>query len=279
MFFRLLGYRKRQSGFSLPELMITLALMALGALMGFSMVMKKDDADQRARIMSDYINHLTSACQIVRSKYGTGPLKATYYDDTSTDCPGSSPCNCVRYKFTDDNATSVVTTDLCELNPDNDKNNPDHPQIPYTYVENDDYRGFEVFLPDWESGVSQFGWLLRYPGNMAISLRADEPAIDPDDEIPDNNNHSGAPSFKHDDIMKTVDDREWLLVDMDGFSNGPDSIAATGDRVLLHVNNETCKVLTAKQKCDQVEATNAGDCDGTGETQFGQSFYDVFMGY
>lgn len=283
MLFKHYRLSRRQAGFTIPELLITLALMALGSIMGFSILLKKDDQEQRSRIVSDYIQHITSACQIVKSKYGTGPLKATYFDDSSTDCAGV-PCNCLRYKYTDDAATIISpSTDLCDLDPDLDKNSPNHSLIPLTYTSSDDWRGMDQFLPDFESGtVASTGpSLLIYPGELYLYTRPDEATIaDTSNQIPNHNNHTPAPAsnFKHDDIMKTVDDREWLLIDMNG-TDAPNSIAAGGDRVLIHVNNETCKVMTAKQKCDEVEATTAGYCDGAGETAFGQSFYDVFMNY
>ncbi|MEB3245502.1 MAG: prepilin-type N-terminal cleavage/methylation domain-containing protein [Vampirovibrionales bacterium] len=64
-------------------------------------------------------------------------------------------------------------------------------------------------------------------------------------------------------VLTGTDNREWLLLDVDG-TQGSNSLTSSGDRVLIHVDNDTGQVQTAWQ-------VDSGS--------FSQSFYDVYKGY
>lgn len=248
-----------KSGFSLAELLIGLVIIAVMAALTIPMLTRNaNDAGQIARQVDDLIQHMERACNNVRLQYGAGPMNARTV--------AASPSGSHNYDFV--YITTVVSPDdpdgydatttyasKCSL----------HSTIPNTYLCNTKYRGMALFLPTWES-VAQYTTgpeQLKYADNRILYLRPDETTVtDTSNDIPNNS----VDAFEYDDIMATTDDRQWLLLDMTG-TNGSNNIAT--DRVLLHVNDDTCKVLTARQKCHEVGA----DCT---LTSYPQSFYDSY---
>lgn len=292
------------SGFSLVELLITVGILGLISVMGLAVLLDSPDDDkQRVRAAGDFIHHLNAACNIVKARYGTGPLHAkirnedyhTSYTDTDPE---------FVYKFTshtyadaqpnvEDPANDTFAVDDDDPNTANNPNISDF--IPKTWIPNDAYRGMALFLPDWESTVTHETGpdRLEYPGKVVLYLKPDEAGVaDPNNQIPNDGvdgtwASNDTVGFLHDDLMYYdqsgdhvadsndigYDDREFLLLDMDG-PDGPNNIentsaTALSDRILLHVNDQSCEVLTAYQLCARIGCTQA----------YKGSFYDYHKGY
>jgi len=249
---------------TLAELLIGLVIIAVMAALTIPILTRQaNDPGQVSRQVDDLIQHLERACNNVRLQYGAGPMNARTV--------AASPLNNHNYDYVyvstvtsaddpdgwDAAASYVGTTsnDKCDL----------HGTIPNTYICNEKYRGMGIFLPTWESNVKSDSApeRLTYADNRVLYLRPDEATVtDTSNEIPNDT----ADTFDHDDIMATTDDRQWLLLDTNG-TNGTNRI--TTDRVLLFVDDDTCKVTTARQKCHEV----GGSCT---LTSYPQSFYDSY---
>lgn len=262
------------------ELLITLGLLALLAVLSINMLAQSPSSANRwGRVANDMVTHLEMACNTVRLSQGTGPFRATKIVATP---PVDPSMHQYEYAYTEAGSTedpdgyqSAAYTSKCPLHTDTATSDG----IANTYVCNTLYRGMSIFLPTWESNVKKLTGpeRLEYPNDIVLYLRPDEATVaDPNSEIPNAGADNTPASFAHDDIMDTVDDREWLLLDMNG-TDGPNSIAAGGDRVLLHVDDSSCKILTARQKCKLVNS--AGTCNDGAVTTYPQSFYDQNRNY
>jgi len=69
-------------GFSLAELLITMALTALILVLSLKMVsgLQTRDASQYKRMAGDFVHHLGAACEVVKYRYGAGPVNAQTVD-------------------------------------------------------------------------------------------------------------------------------------------------------------------------------------------------------
>lgn len=150
------------------------------------------------------------------------------------------------------------------------------------------------------SGTSTPGQLL-YPSNLLLYLDPEDTNIpDTGNQLPihqasaltpDNPVTAASPQT----IMAGTDDREWLLLDVNG-TGGQNDLGISGDRVLLMVDDSTGRVLTAWQKCWMLtnpippdDATYHGIPYGSGTTcvmsgtaptrTYYKSFFDVFKNY
>ncbi len=248
-------------GVTLVEILIAITLFGVIAAFGISKVigMNPNDDDQLGRKAHDFFKHLSAACNITRSKYGSGPFNAKYYDTTDS-----------RYEY-------VYTDDQSELPSDNtDCGSNCHVTLPETNTTKNAYRGWKLFLPNWESAASYNDTVagqerMVYPDNTLLYFYGDR-AVDPEGEITDH----VTSGFQHDDIMTNgttgqayIDDRLWMKLIFYDIKTAPnaDSIAVNGDSVLFMVEDDTCIVKTAKQKCDELSCDEA----------FGQSFYDKWV--
>ena len=78
-----------------------------------------------------------------------------------------------------------------------------------------------------------------------------------------------------------ADDRQFVLLDMNGTAS-PNSIGANGDRVLLYVADNSCRIRTAYQACrseladKQGTTSTADDLPCNQQAAYVQSFYDVY---
>ncbi len=251
---------KRLKGFTLAELLIGLVIIGVMTALTIPLLshFSSGTSGRVARQVDDLIEHLERACNNARLQYGAGPLNARTV--------AASPTGSHNYDYV--YITSVVSPD----DPDGYTNASSyaskcstHSTIPNTYTCNTKYRGMALFLPTWESNIQYTTGpeKLLYSDSRILYLRPDESTVtDTGNEIPDNS----ADAFEYDDIMTTTDDRQWLLLDVNG-TNGSNRI--TSDRVLLYVNDDTCKVSTARQKCHEVGAS----CT---LTSYPQSFYDTY---
>ena len=267
--------RTGSNGFTLVESLIALALTAVIAVLSINMIVGRsaNTQDTYSHETSDFIQHLTAACQKSRLEYGAGPLAAKTIGSGS--CSAAHPdCNLWAYPQT------PGTNNLA-----------DTPQYSYTGTNDNNLRGIGWLLKNWDSTVTydSTNQALSYPGGMILYLQPDLPVgtgpnVDPNGEIPDDasgiNGTATNPETATlvpgtlDDIMYNStnsvakDDRQFLLLDLNG-TPAPNSIASSGDRVLLYVEDKTCRVRTAYQACR----------DGTMATcnqAYTQSFYDVY---
>lgn len=145
--------------------------------------------------------------------------------------------------------------------------------------------GIESVLVDWEtlafysSSAPQY---LSYPNKIRVYLDPENTNIpDPQSQLPIH--QAGSPAT----IMAGTDNKEWLLVDMDGASgtNRMDSTDPKADRVLLIVDDATGRILTAWQKCIELGGATNGPmttCTMSSPAPsrvYYKSFYDVYKGY
>ncbi|MGE0201024.1 MAG: type II secretion system protein J [Candidatus Melainabacteria bacterium] len=198
------------AGFTLAELLITMALSALILVLSLKMVsgLQARDTKQYKRMAGDFVHHLAAACEVVKYRYGAGPIAAQTVDGSG-------------------NPTAAFAD------------------------------GWTTFLPGWESTtptLTTAPTVLNYPQDMLLYLKPYEATVpDPSNQIPN------TPTA----IMSGVTDGTWVLLDMNG-TDTPNSIAATGDRVLLNIDDTTCQVKTAAKLCTERSCTEA----------YGNSFYD-----
>lgn len=262
------GFIRSYKGFTLAEALITLGIAAIVAVLGiYTITNQPNQSNQYGRTTDDLINHLEMACESVKMAYGTGPLYAKKVSAVSG--PGNHNFD---FAYTETPTTedadgwqSAAYTSRCTL----------HPEIADTYTCHALYRGMSIFLPEWESSVKTGTAPVRleYPSNVIVYTRPDEATVtDTLNQIPNEGSDNTPVGFAHDDIMDYTDDREWLLLDMNG-TKSPNSITAGGDRVLVNVNDKNCRILTARQKCKEVNP--GSNCTEA----YAQSFYDVYKNY
>ncbi len=252
---------KKYKGVTLVEILIAITLFGVIAAFGISKVigLNPNDDGQLGRKTHDFFKHLSAACNITKAKYGSGPFRAQFYD-------------------TGDNRFEYVYTDNQGELPDEDINcgSNCHVTLPETNVTNNGYRGWINFLPNWESAATFDDSVpnhahMAYPDGMRLYFKA-ERAFDALAEI----TYNSTSGSHHDDIMTYVtvgqaliDDRLFMKLTFTGLKASPNqnSIGVNGDSVLFMVEDDTCIVKTAKQKCDELSCDEA----------FGQSFYDKWV--
>ena len=261
--------KRYAAGFSLIEALIALAITATVATLAIGVLINQNPKSQQSygRSASDFIGHLGTVCKKSHAEYGRGPLAATTIDTAS--CPGA---NCNVYAFPKAIANRVVGTHDSNL------------------------RGFSWLIKDWESTVTYNSGdeSLSYPEGIRLYLQPDmsnaasNPDVDPNTQIPDDASGIAGTGYNPEnallipgtlnDIMYNTtpnpdvasDDRQFVILDMNGTS-GPNSIVSTGDRVLLYVEDKTCRIRTAYQACRDQGMTLC-----TQSATYGQSFYDVY---
>ncbi|MBX2860235.1 MAG: hypothetical protein KTR14_03305 [Vampirovibrio sp.] len=122
--------------------------------------------------------------------------------------------------------------------------------------------GIEDFLIDWESTVTYDAGppeLLDYPEKFILYLDPEGLADDQYTNIPD-------------PVMAGTDNKEWVLLDVNG-TLSPNSLSSNGDRVLIYIDDDTGRILTAKQMCLEQDP----DCTENYDAM--DTFYDQYKGY
>lgn len=270
--------RDFKQAFSLAEILITITLVGVLTVLSINMLVQTPSSPSKwGRVAYDLVTHLESACNSVKLSYGTGPLNARKISTTLT---GSHQYEYVYVNASGstedpDGYVSPTYTAKCALHTDTATADG----IQDTYICNNTARGMSEFLPSWEGTAKGFSSPSRmeYPNGIVLYTKPDESTVPANTEIPDDGADTTPASFSHDDIMDTTDDRNWVLLDMNG-TNGPNSITASGDRILLYVDDDSCKVLTARQQCKLVNST--GVCnDNATITTYPQSFLDSYKNY
>ncbi len=240
------------TGFSLVELLMVLALSGLMAAMVVGMMLPKASPTW-ARVAEDYIEHLSAVYSKIQLQSGDSPIQAQIVPD-----PNPAVHNPL---YADGIATVLQTSES---------------------------------LVTYSAASPPF---LSYPSKIRVYLNPEDTNIpDTSNQLPRHQAGALAPGAVNpatnsatQTIMAGTEDREWLLLDMNG-ADGPNTMGTNGDRVLLIVDDVTGRVLTAWQKCwmltnaltptyPAAATTTCTLASPAPSRTYYKSFYDVYKKY
>lgn len=224
---------------------MTLALLGLMVALSIPMLLKGPN-DSWPRMVDDYTHQLSAVYNKIKLQHGDTPLRAL------------------------------------------------DPNTGNTYLYAD---GVPSLLQTWESTVKYVAATgstpayLQYPSKMVVYVDPHDTKIaDPGLDLPIHQPGAltpGSPvtSASPKTIMTGTDDREWILVDING-SDPPNSLGPSGDRVLIWIDDNNGRILTAWQRCwltttpnTNPNATSCVLSTPSPARAYYKSFYDVYKNY